>query len=193
RGYIHAVALLFQANPALKPEQRTQAYEQAMGKLASEHRAKSRDQVFYAVALLSNASMADKTHARQKQAVAILDPLFKTHPDHPGIAHYLIHASDSAELASHGLDAARKYASIAPSAPHALHMPSHIFTRLGLWDDSIQSNLASEKSAREHGDTMGQLHAMDYLVYAYLQTGRVKEADGVTAALHATPPLAMSA
>jgi hypothetical protein len=192
RGYIHAVALLFQANPALKPEQRTQAYEQAMGKLASEHRDDLEAQVFYAVALLSNASMADKTHARQKQAVAILDPLFKTHPDHPGIAHYLIHASDSAELASHGLDAARKYASIAPSAPHALHMPSHIFTRLGLWDDSIRSNLASEAAARAQGDIMGELHAMDYLVYAYVQTGREKEARQVIADMKAMPKLDMT-
>jgi hypothetical protein len=192
RAYIHAVALLFQANPALKPEQRTQAYEQAMGKLASEHRDDLEAQVFYAVALLSNASMADKTHARQKQAVAILDPLFKTHPDHPGIAHYLIHASDSAELASHGLDAARKYASIAPSAPHALHMPSHIFTRLGLWDDSIRSNLASEAAARAQGDIMGELHAMDYLVYAYVQTGREKEARQVIADMKAMPKLDMT-
>jgi hypothetical protein len=192
REYIHALSLLFAADPKLKPEQRTLAYEEAMAKLANDHPDDVEAQVLYAVALLSNASMADKTHARQKQAVAILDPLFKKYPDHPGIAHYLIHACDSAELAQHGLDAARKYADIAPSASHALHMPSHIFTRMGLWDDSIRSNLASEKAARAQGDMMGELHAMDYLVYAYVQTGRDKEARQVIADMRALPRLDMT-
>ena len=192
REYIHALSLLFAADPKLKPEQRTLAYEEAMAKLANDHPDDVEAQVLYAVALLSNASMADKTHARQKQAVAILDPLFKKYPDHPGIAHYLIHACDSAELAQHGLDAARKYADIAPSASHALHMPSHIFTRMGLWDDSIRSNLASEKAARAQGDMMGELHAMDYLVYAYVQTGRDKEARQVIADMKALPRLDMT-
>jgi tetratricopeptide (TPR) repeat protein len=191
RQYIHALGQLYQTGNA-KPAQRTRAYEQAMAALARDHGEDVEAQVFYAVALLSNASMFDKTHAKQKQAIAILDPLFREYPDHPGIAHYLIHACDSAELAQHGLPAARKYASIAPSAPHALHMPSHIFTRLGLWDDSIRSNLASEQAARQHGDIMGQLHAMDYLVYAYLQTGRDKEARQVIAAMKAMPDLDMS-
>lgn len=189
--YIRALGELYKVDPALKPTQRTLAYENAMAGLAHDNPKDVEAQVFYAVALLSNASPADKTHAKQKQAVAILEPLFAAWPDHPGIAHYLIHACDSAELAQRGLPAARKYASIAPSAPHALHMPSHIFTRLGLWDDSIQSNLASEKSAREHGDTMGQLHAMDYLVYAYLQTGRAKDASAVVDEMHAVPALDM--
>ncbi|MET0937582.1 MAG: hypothetical protein ABWX83_16435 [Luteibacter sp.] len=192
RQYIHAASLLFADNDALKPAQRTLAYEQAMAEVARANPGDLEAQVFYAVALLSNASMADKTHARQKQAIAILEPLFKANPDHPGIAHYLIHACDSAELAQRGLPAARKYATIAPSAPHALHMPSHIFTRLGLWDDSIQSNLASQKAARQHDDAMGQLHAMDYLVYAYLQTGRGKEARQVIADLKRMPDLDMS-
>ena len=191
KQFIQALGELYKVDPRLTLPQRTLAYEKAMAEVARDNPTDVEAQVFYAVALLSNAAPSDKTHARQKQAIDILEPLFRTHPDHPGIAHYLIHACDSAELAQRGLPAARKYASIAPSAPHALHMPSHIFTRLGLWDDSIQSNLASEKSAREHGDTMGQLHAMDYLVYAYLQTGRVKEADGVIAELHAMPPLDM--
>jgi tetratricopeptide (TPR) repeat protein len=175
RAYIQALGQLYQGGD-IKPAQRTLAYEQAMAGVAHDNPKDVEAQVFYAVALLSNASMTDKTHAKQKQAIAILDPLFRTYPDHPGIAHYLIHACDSAELAQRGLPAARKYADIAPSAPHALHMPSHIFTRLGLWDDSIRSNLASKKAAREHGDSMGQLHAMDYLVYAYMQTGRDQEA-----------------
>ena len=182
RAYIQALGQLYQ-DGNVKPGQRTLAYETAMAAVARDNPNDVEAQVFYAVALLSNASMADKTHAKQKQAIAILDPLFRAHPDHPGIAHYLIHACDSAELAQLGLPAARKYADIAPSAPHALHMPSHIFTRLGLWDDSIRSNLASEKAARDHGDTMGQLHAMDYLVYAYMQTGRDADAKAVIADL----------
>jgi hypothetical protein len=189
--FIRALGELYKVDPGLKLPQRTLTYENAMAQLAHDNPKDVEAQVFYAVALLSNAAPSDKTHAKQKQAVDILEPLFKTYPDHPGIAHYLIHACDSAELAQRGLPAARKYASIAPSAPHALHMPSHIFTRLGLWDDSIQSNLASEKSAREHGDTMGQLHAMDYLVYAYMQTGRAKEASAVVDDMHAMPPLDM--
>ncbi|HVI56868.1 MAG TPA: hypothetical protein VM621_17650 [Luteibacter sp.] len=189
--FIRALGELYKVDPGLEPAQRTLAYETAMGEVARANAKDVEAQVFYAVALLSNAAPSDKTHAKQKQAIAILEPLFRINPDHPGIAHYLIHACDSAELAQQGLPAARKYAGIAPSAPHALHMPSHIFTRLGLWDDSIQSNLASAKSAREHGDTMGRLHAMDYLVYAYLQTGRAKEATGVVDELHAMPPLDM--
>lgn len=175
QAYIQALGRLYAAGD-VKAAQRTLDYEQAMAAVAHDHPDDVEAQVFYAVALLSNASMADKTHAKQKQAIAILDPLFRAHPGHPGIAHYLIHACDSAELAQRGLPAARKYADIAPSAPHALHMPSHIFTRLGLWDDSIRSNLASKKAAHEQGDTMGEVHAMDYLVYAYMQTGRDREA-----------------
>ena len=190
--YIHALGELYKVDASLKSPQRTLAYENAMAELARDNPKDVEAQVFYAVALLSNASPSDKTHAKQKQAIGILDPLFGVYPDHPGIAHYLIHASDSAELAQRGLPAARKYAAIAPSAPHALHMPSHIFTRLGLWDDSIQSNLASEASAREHGDIMGRLHAMDYLVYAYMQTGRTKEAGDVVDQMHAIPNLDMS-
>ena len=106
----------------------------------------------------------------------LLEPLDRTYPEHPGIPHYLIHAYDNAELAPKGLAAARAYSQIAPSAPHALHMPSHIFTRLGLWDDSIASNLAAREAAHQQGDTGEELHAMDYLVYAYLQSGRDKEA-----------------
>jgi tetratricopeptide (TPR) repeat protein len=189
--FIHALGELYKVDASLTLAQRTLAYEKAMAELARSNPNDVEAQVFYAVALLSNAAPSDRTHARQKQAIDILEPLFQTHPDHPGIAHYLIHACDSAELAQRGLPAARKYASIAPSAPHALHMPSHIFTRLGLWNDSIQSNLASQASAREHGDTMGQLHAMDYLVYAYMQTGRAKEASAVVDEMRAMPSLDM--
>jgi hypothetical protein len=106
----------------------------------------------------------------------LLEPLFRAYPQHPGIPHYLIHAYDNAELAPRGLPAARVYSQIAPSAPHALHMPSHIFTRLGLWQDSIASNLAAREAAHQQGDTGEELHAMDYLVYAYLQSGRDTDA-----------------
>jgi tetratricopeptide (TPR) repeat protein len=164
-------------DPATVPySTRALPYERAMSELA---RANSKDveaQVFYALALLANASPADKTHVRQKQAVDLLEPLDRSYPQHPGIPHYLIHACDNAELAAKGLPAARAYSQIAPSAPHALHMPSHIFTRLGLWDDSITSNLAAEKAAQQQGDTSEELHAMDYLVYAYLQSGRDRDA-----------------
>ena len=157
-------------------ETRALNYENAMRDLASANRKDTEVQVFYALALLANASPNDKTHARQKQAAELLEPLYRAYPQHPGIAHYLIHAYDNAELAPRGLPAARAYAQIAPSAPHALHMPSHIFTRLGLWDDSIASNLAARDAARREGDRGEELHAMDYLVYAYLQSGRDEEA-----------------
>ena len=176
RQFIHASALLYQDAAAVPYRTRALNYEQAMSKLASANRKDTEAQVFYALALLANASPADKTHAKQKQAADLLEPLDRTCPDHPGIPHYLIHAYDNAELAPKGLPAARAYSQIAPSAPHALHMPSHIFTRLGLWDDSITSNLAAKQAAHQQGDTGEELHAMDYLVYAYLQCERDKDA-----------------
>src|SRR5262249_22294220 len=122
---------------------------------------------------------SDRTFARQKEAAKLLNGALPRNPNHPGVAHYVIHSYDYPALAELALPAARAYARIAPDAPHALHMPSHIFTRLGLWEDSIQSNLASAKSAKERAARMhpgagsfDQLHAMDYLVYAYLQTAR---------------------
>jgi tetratricopeptide (TPR) repeat protein len=189
RQYIHALGLIYQ-DPAIIPY-RTRAlrYEQAMSDLASANKQDVEAQVFYALALLANASPADKTHAKQKQAVTLLEPLDRTYPEHPGIPHYLIHACDNAELAPKGLPAARAYSQIAPAAPHALHMPSHIFTRLGLWDDSIASNLAASEAARQQGDTGEELHAMDYLVYAYLQSGRDTDAAHVIQQLKGTPKL----
>ena len=189
RQFIHALGLIYQ-DPAIVPY-RTRAlrYEQAMSDLASANKQDVEAQVFYALALLANASPADKTHAKQKQAVTLLEPLDRTYPEHPGIPHYLIHACDNAELAPKGLPAARAYSQIAPAAPHALHMPSHIFTRLGLWDDSIASNLAASEAARQQGDTGEELHAMDYLVYAYLQSGRDTDAAHVIQQLKGTPKL----
>ena len=172
RNFIKALAELYQNADSVPYSTRVLNYERAMSPLASQNSTDVEAQVFYALALLANASPADKTHLRQKKAAALLEPLNGSHPQHPGIPHYLIHAYDNAELAPKGLQAARGYSQIAPSAPHALHMPSHIFTRLGLWDDSIASNLAAREAAHQQ-NTMGEeLHAMDYLVYAYLQSGR---------------------
>src|SRR5262249_23628774 len=142
--------------------ERADFYTAAMGAMADANPHDAEMQIFYALALIATAPPSDKTHANQKKAIAILEPLYRQMPQHPGIAHYLIHACDSVELAEHGLPAARAYSKIAPSAPHALHMPSHIFTRLGLWDDSIASNLAARAAAHAQGDTGEELHAMDY-------------------------------
>jgi tetratricopeptide (TPR) repeat protein len=176
RQFINALALLYQDAAGVPYLTRALNYEHAMGDLASQNRRDVEAQVFYALALLANASPADKTHAKQKQAADLLEPLDRAYPQHPGIPHYLIHAYDNAELAPRGLPAAKAYSQIAPSAPHALHMPSHIFTRLGLWEDSITSNLAAREAAHQQGDTGEELHAMDYLVYAYLQSGRYNDA-----------------
>jgi tetratricopeptide (TPR) repeat protein len=176
RQFINALASIYQDAATVPYRTRALNYEHAMADVAAENRKDVEAQVFYALALLSTASPSDKTHANQKKAVALLEPLDRAYPEHPGIPHYLIHACDNAELAPTGLPAARAYSQIAPSAPHALHMPSHIFTRLGLWDDSIVSNLAARQAAHQQGDTGEELHAMDYLVYAYLQSGRDKDA-----------------
>jgi hypothetical protein len=184
-GFIHALSLVFKDASAVPYSTRVSNYEAAMRELAAANPNDVETQVFYALALISNASPLDKEHRKQKQAADLLEPLWREFPDHPGIPHYLIHAYDSQELASRGLAAARAYAGIAPSAPHALHMPSHIFTRLGLWDDSISSNIAARNAAQHQGDTGEELHAMDYLVYACLQSGHDQEAAQVIQQLKA--------
>ena len=168
---------------------RAERYARAMAEVARSNPSDPEAQIFYALALIATAPSTDKAHTNQKQAAQILEPLFRERPQHPGLAHYLIHAYDSAELAPQGLAAARAYSKIAPSAPHALHMPSHIFTRLGLWDDSIASNLAARAAAHQQGDVGEELHAMDYLTYAYLQRGRDQEAARVVAELGAMKDL----
>ena len=176
RKFINALGLIFRDTSSVPYQTRALNYEHAMSELAAENRKDVEVQIFYALALISNASPSDKLHLKQKQAASLLEPLYRDFPNHPGIPHYLIHAYDNAELAPRGLSAARAYSKIAPSAPHALHMPSHIFTRLGLWDDSIASNMAARTAAHQQGDMGEELHAMDYLVYAYLQSGRDTEA-----------------
>jgi tetratricopeptide (TPR) repeat protein len=189
RQFINALSLIYQDAATVPYSTRALNYEHSMSKLASENTKDVEAQVFYALALLATASPSDKTYANQKQAADLLEPLDHAYPQHPGIPHYLIHAYDNAELAPRGLAAARAYSKIAPSAPHALHMPSHIFTRLGLWDDSITSNLAAREAAHQQGDTGEELHAMDYLVYAYLQSGRDEDALRVIQQLKDMPNL----
>jgi hypothetical protein len=147
--------------------------------------------ILYTLSMLGTADPADKSCQRQKEAGSILESLFKKQPDHPGIAHYIIHAYDYPELASRALTASRRYDDIAPWVPHALHMPSHIYTRLGMWDDSIAANVASSLAARDYaakryagGSTMDDLHAMDYLMFAYMQTAQDEEASAVLAHLN---------
>jgi len=189
RAFINALALIYQDAGTVAYRTRALNYERAMKEAAAENKKDAEAQVFYALALLANASPADKTHANQKQAADLLEPLYRAYPQHPGIPHYLIHAYDNAELAQRGLPAARDYSKIAPSAPHALHMPSHIFTRLGLWEDSIASNLAARDVAHRQGDIEEELHAMHYLTYAYLQSGRDTEAGQVIQQLGNMPKL----
>src|SRR5207249_2993997 len=126
-----------------------------------------------------SASPADKTYSSQLKGAAILEPIAIRQPQHPGVSHYLIHLYDYPPLAEKGLDAARRYAEIAPAAPHAQHMPSHVFTRVGYWKESIASNEASVRSAKAGKELHDQLHAMDYLVYAHLQLAHDKEARAV--------------
>ncbi len=176
RQFIAAAAAYYRDSDHLPPEVRATAYEQAMAETAKSNPGDAEAQIFYALALIATAPPADRSHANQKRAAEILEPLYRSLPQHPGLAHYLIHAYDSAELAPRGLAAARAYSDIAPSAPHALHMPSHIFTRLGYWDDSIASNRAARFAAHKEHDLGEELHAMDYLTYAYLQRGRQADA-----------------
>jgi hypothetical protein len=178
KEYIAAASLIFNEEAGAYPV-RAAKYHDAMASLAQRYSEDTEAQIFYALALLATANPQDKTHANQKAAAKILGPLYKKYPQHPGLSHYLIHAYDNAELAPQGLQAAREYSQIALSAPHALHMPSHIFTRMGMWSDSVRSNQAARAAAHQQGDLGEALHAMDYLVYAFLQQGRDADAASV--------------
>ncbi len=182
RAYIEAVAKLYIDAAKQDQSARTLAYEQAMERLAADYPGDTEAQIFHALALAAAADPADKTYAKQLKAGAILERLFAKHPYHPGLAHYIIHAYDEPALASRAANAARRYGAIAPSTPHALHMPSHTFTRIGDWQASIDTNLASAASARAAGQPADELHASDYMIYAYLQTGQDKAAEHVVAA-----------
>ena len=175
-GFIEALGEFYRGTEEASSAKRGQAYADAMKRMAGQQKADPETQTFYALALLSTASSSDRSRKNQKEAARTLEPLFRKYPEHPGVAHYLIHAYDNPEMARTGLPAARAYAQIAPAAPHALHMPSHIFTLLGLWEDSIQSNRAARAAAHEQRDIGEELHAMDYLEYAYLQAGQYEQA-----------------
>jgi tetratricopeptide (TPR) repeat protein len=179
RDYIDALLTFYADHDKIPHAQRAQTYLKAMEALAARYPDDDEAQIGYAIVLNVAASPNDKTYANQLKGVAILEPIFKRQPRHPGIAHYLIHLYDYPPIADKGLDAARRYAEIAPAAPHALHMPSHIFTRVGYWQESIASNSASARAAKAGKEPHDQLHAMDYLVYAYLQVAQDKAARAV--------------
>jgi hypothetical protein len=172
RDYIAAAARLYDRFESTSQQSRLDAYSDAMSGVAAQYPKDTEALIFYALSLAISTDLSDKTYARQLKAGAILEGLFRREPRHPGVAHYIIHSYDFPPLAPRALAAARAYAKIAPGSPHALHMPSHIFTRLGLWDESIRSNVASASAARREGNVTEELHASDYLIYAYLQSGR---------------------
>jgi tetratricopeptide (TPR) repeat protein len=176
RDYIAAMEIFYK-DSAMRPHTaRALDYEKSMQQIYERYPQDIEAAIFYALAVRANAPLDDKTYANQKKASSILEKLIAQYPEHPGLAHYIIHCDDYPTLAPLALEAARRYAKIAPDAPHALHMPSHIFTRLGLWQESIDSNVASATAARKNGLVGDELHAIDYLVYAYLQTGQDRAA-----------------
>jgi tetratricopeptide (TPR) repeat protein len=190
--YISAAAVFYQDKSDLTHTARAQAYSTAMEKLYRDNPKDTDAAAFYALSLVALADYGEQGLTNRKNALAVLDPLLVSEPEHPGVAHYIIHASDTPELAGEGLVAARMYAKIAPDSSHAIHMPSHIFTRLGLWQESIDSNIAAVASAAKAtemhmADAHYQTHAMDFLDYAYLQSGQEAKAHAVVNDLKAVP------
>ncbi len=179
RDYIAAVGLLYKDAATVDQRTRTLAYEKAMEQIAAKYNDDPEARIYYALSLDQTNLASDKTYTNLLKAAEILETEFQTQPDHPGIAHYIIHSYDVPPLAPKALDAAQRYAKIAPDAPHALHMPSHTFTRVGYWDDSIQSNIASAEAARKDKAPSEELHALDYQTYAYLQTAQDQAAKKV--------------
>jgi hypothetical protein len=176
RAYVDAVSRLYADFEKTDQAGRVKPYRDAMEKVAAAFPNDSEAAIFHALSIAAAASPDDKTFAEQLKAGAILEKLIARQPDHPGLAHYIIHSYDFPPLADRALQAARRYAKIAPSAPHALHMPSHIFTRLGYWQDSIDTNTTSGEVAKREGSVAEELHTMDYRVYAYLQTAQDRNA-----------------
>jgi tetratricopeptide (TPR) repeat protein len=175
RGYIAALGAFYSDPSKDHYLKQAAAYSDAMGKLYKKYPSDVEAGAFYALSLLASEPPDDNSHEARKKAVAVLTPLFEKEPEHPGLAHYIIHSCDSPDMAEMGLAAARRYAAIAPSSAHAVHMPSHIFARLGLWDEDIQANLKSVALTQKSGAMYmrgHELHAMHFLLYAYLQTGR---------------------
>lgn len=185
-AYLEAVELLYQVDEKANYGARKLAYQNAMKRVMTQNPDDREATVFYALALISTAAPSDKTFVNQKKALNLLQKVLEHEPNHPGVIHYIIHSSDYPELAELGLNAARAYARIAPAVPHALHMPSHIFIRLGHWQDAIQSNLAAHHAAKEYARENAltatwdqQFHFMDYTIYAYLQTGETEKAQKI--------------
>ena len=196
RDYIAALTVFYSNDKKLDHQKRAEAYSAAMEKLYQKYPDDHEAAAYYALSLLASEPDGDTTFANRKKAGEVLGKLFDQEPNHPGIAHYLIHTYDKPQLAELGLPAARRYAQIAPFAPHAVHMPSHIFARVGDWQASIQSNLASieatRKSAAMHmGGAGHQFHAMDFLIYAYLQSGREADAQKVIDEVRTMPEMHM--
>ncbi len=194
-AYINALGEIYRSDDK-DHAAHARVFEQKMGELQGAYPADSEAAIFHALTLAITAPKTDKTFANQRKCGEILEPIFKKQPHHPGIAHYIIHCYDNPVLAEQGLGAARMYAKIAPASAHANHMPSHLFTRVGSWNESISSNLKSAQlaAAAEATSTNGEardqrLHAMDYLEYAYLQSGRVQQARGVLEQMRSLPAL----
>jgi hypothetical protein len=183
RSYLAAVSNLYRDFESTPQQARLLAYRNAMRDVAAKYPEDHEAEIFYALALAVAADPGDKTYADQLKAGTILEKLFEEEPTHPGLAHYIIHAYDVPALAGRALSAARRYSAIAPDAPHALHMPSHTFTRLGYWQGSIDSNVAAAAAARRQGQTAEELHASDYETYAYLQTGQDEAAGRMVGSL----------
>ncbi len=179
RGYIHAVSQLYEDFENRDQRTRVLAYERAMHELATRYPEDTEATIFHALALGAAAPPTDKTYANQLKAGRALEVLWTNQPNHPGLAHYIIHVYDYPPLAGKAREAARRYASIAPSAAHALHMPSHTFTRVGMWRQSVRANDRSRKAALATGSIAEALHAADYSMYAHLQMGRNREAKAI--------------
>jgi hypothetical protein len=176
KNFIEAIGEYYESYPAKPHMQRMKALSDAFEAVAKRFPEDDETQIFSAVYLTATQPLTDKTYAAALKAAAILEVQFKKHPDHPGVAHYLIHSYDFPDIAEKGMSAARAYSEIAPSAPHALHMPSHIFTRVGAWKDSAAINERSANAAKQTKEPHDQLHSMDYAVYAYLQLGQDENA-----------------
>ncbi len=179
RDYLEALSAMYSDYEKVDHRTRVLNYLKAMEQVASRYPDDDEAQIYYALALNVGASPADKTYSNQLKGAAILEKIWARQPEHPGVAHYLIHLYDSPSLAKKGLEAARRYSKIAPDAAHAQHMPSHIFTRVGYWKESIDSNSAAARVAKADRELHDQLHAMDYLVYAHLQLGQDAKASAI--------------
>ena len=179
RGYLQAVSKLYEDFENKNQPTRVAAYERAMKELVQQNPADTEAAIFHAIALTASASPTDKTYAKQLEAGQLLEALWAKQPNHPGLAHYIIHSYDYPPLAAKARAAAQRYASIAPSAAHALHMPSHTFTRVGMWEQSIESNNRSRQTALGTSAIGEALHASDYAMYAYLQLGKLTEAKAI--------------